>query len=45
MALVEFEEHCRKHTESSNFGYDEDFNELSGVIENLDEDKDLLHRV
>ena len=32
MALGEFEEHCRKLTESSNYGYDEQFDDLSQVV-------------
>ena len=31
VALGEFEEHCRKLTESSNYGYDEQFDDLSQV--------------
>ena len=31
MALGEFEEHCRKLSESSNYAYDEQFDDLSQV--------------
>ena len=32
MVLGEFEEHCRKLSESSNYGYDEQFDDLSQVV-------------
>ena len=32
MALSELKEHCRERSESSNLGFDEEFDELSQVV-------------
>ena len=32
MALIDLKEHCRERSESSNLGFDEEFDKLSQVV-------------